>query len=405
MIDLNFIRDNVEDAKLLFKKRACGVDVDEFLRLQSSLNSKKNEMDLLKFEQKKSGRDAAASIKYKVNELKKEVESLEAERDKLWLQMPNLLAFDTPEGKSDEENVELKRTGDFKRFDFQPQPHEVLGKKLGILDLERGAKVSGSGFYYLIGAGAELAFAVYSLSYEILRKKGFTFVIPPIFTSRRSFMGTGYFPFEPEQNYKVEGENLYAIGTSEQTLLAFHDSEILDVNDFPIKYAAVTPCFRTESGSYGKSSRGAFRVHQFNKMEQIIFCLPEDSENWHESCLENIEELMVALELPYRVVRVCVGDMGAPGYKKYDVEAWFPSFERFRETHSNTNLLDFQTRRLCIRSEFNGKKFFPHTISSTMITDRAVLAILENNQQSDGSIVIPGALRRFMGGKEKISVS
>ncbi|BED91711.1 MAG: serine--tRNA ligase [Candidatus Improbicoccus pseudotrichonymphae] len=397
MIDLNFIKNNPAEAQNLFKKRKCNVNVEEFLGINSELNSKKMEFDSLRAEQKRTGnRERALELKNKIVKLKEEVDVLEDKRNKIWLSLPNVLAADTPEGASDADNQEIKRCGNIRKFDFKPESHEIIGERLGIFDLARGAKVSGNGFYYLVGLGADLAFAVYGLARDLLRSKGFEFLIPPVLASHRTFMGTGYFPFEPEQNYKIENENLYPIGTSEQTILAFHDNEILDEKKLPLLYSAVTPCFRTESGSYGKHSKGGFRVHQFHKMEQIIFCHPEESEKWHKKCLENIEELMQMLEIPYRIVRVCIGDMGAPGYKKYDVEGWFPSFESYRETHSNTNLTDFQTRRLNIRINSNGKKFFPHTVSSTEITDRAIFAILENNQQEDGSVIIPKKLQKYI---------
>ena len=399
MIDINYIKENPEEAKKLFKRRGCNVNVDEFLALNKELNQKKSELDNLKCEQKKSTIERAKEIKKEVVSLKSVVASLEEKRNNMWLLLPNILADDTPDGASDEDNVEIKRCGHTPVFNFSPRSHDEIGKKLGILDMERGAKVSGSGFYYLTGDGAELAFAVYYLARKILKESGFSFVIPPVLASHRTFLGTGYFPFEPEGNYKVENENLYAIGTSEQTLLAYHDSEIIDFNKLPLKYFALTPCFRTEAGSYGKNSKGAFRVHQFHKMEQIIFCDPKDSEKYNKECLENIESLNSLLEIPYHVVRVCVGDMGAPGYKKYDVESWFPSFNAYRETHSNTNLWDYQTRRLNIRTQLDGKKFFPHTISSTMATDRLIFALMENFQQEDGSIVLPAAVAEVMGKK------
>ena len=404
MIDLNYIKEHTEDAKELFKKRGCSVDVDEFLRINSEFNEKKSKMDSLKFEQKNSSIERAKEIKKEILILKEQVSFLEEKRNSMWLLMPNILAPDTPDGESDADNVEIKQCGKIPIFNFNPRPHDELGKMLGILDLERGAKVSGSGFYYLLGDGAELAFAVYSLAKKILNEDGFKFVLPPVLASQRTFLGTGYFPFEPEGNYKIEDQNLYAIGTSEQTLLALHDSEILNNESLPLKYCAFTPCFRTEAGSYGRASKGAYRVHQFHKLEQIVFCNPDESEKYHEACLENIEKLLSLLEIPYHVVRVCVGDMGAPGYKKYDVESWFPSFNAYRETHSNTNLLDFQTRRLNIRTNINGKKVFPHTISSTMATDRLVFALIENFQQQDGSIVLPAALASIMG-KKVISLS
>ena len=399
MIDINYLRENREEAKLLFKRRKCDVNVDEFLALNDEFNTKKSKLDNLKFEQKNSSIERAKEIKKEISSLKDEVSLLEKKRDDIWLMLPNILAPDTPDGESDADNVEIKKCGNLPVFNFEPKSHSDLGKQLGILDLERGAKVSGSGFYYVLGEGANLACAVYYLAWKILMEDGFSFVMPPIFSTQRTFLGTGYFPFEPEGNYKVEGQNLYAIGTSEQTLLAFHDNEIIDYSKLPIKYSAFTPCFRTEAGSYGKSSKGAFRVHQFHKMEQIVFCEPSQSEEHHERCLSNIEKLLGLLELPYRIVRVCTGDMGAPGYKKYDVECWFPSFDGYRETHSNTNLWDFQTRRLNIRTSHEGKKFLPHTISSTMVTDRVIWAILENFQQADGTVVLPPAVASIMGRK------
>lgn len=399
MIDLEYIKKNPDEAIKLFKRRGCDVDVNAFLELINNLNSKKSELDRMKHDQKKASIEEAKEMKKKISVLKDEVSKLEEKRDEIWLRLPNILAPDTPDGESDADNVEIKKCGSLPVFNFEPKDHAEIGKKLGILDLERGAKVSGSGFYYVAGEGADLVFAVYYLAWKILVKSGFTFMIPPVFSTKRTFLGTGYFPFEPEGNYKVENQNLYAIGTSEQTLLAFHDNEILDYSKFPIKYSAVTPCFRTEAGSYGKSSKGAFRVHQFHKMEQIIFCAPEDSEKYHEETLANVEELLNILELPYHIVRVCVGDMGAPGYKKYDVECWFPSFNGYRETHSLTNLWDFQTRRLNIRTNHEGKKIFPHTVSSTMVTDRVIWSLIENFQQPDGSIVLPSSVANVMGKK------
>ena len=399
MISLEYLRKNTEKAKAIFKKRGCDVDVDEFLELNGNLNLKKSEFDKMKFDQKKASIEEAKRLKKEISALKEEITKLEEERDNLWIRFPNILAEDTPDGESDADNVEIKKCGSLPVFNFEPNDHSEIGKKLGILDLERGAKVSGSGFYYISGEGADLAFAVYYLAWKILSKNGFTFMIPPVFTTKRTFLGTGYFPFEPEGNYKVENQNLYAIGTSEQALLAFHDNEIIDYSQLPLRYSAVTPCFRTEAGSYGKSSKGAFRVHQFHKMEQIIFCSPEDSEKYHEETLANVEELLNILELPYHIVRVCIGDMGAPGYKKYDVECWFPSFNGYRETHSLTNLWDFQTRRLNIRTTHEGEKNFPHTISSTMVTDRVIWSLMENFQQPDGSIVLPSSVANIIGKK------
>lgn len=402
MLDIAYIRSHVEETKQLIKKRGINLDVDKFVIICSEYSQKNAELERLRSEQRKTHDiNLAKSLKEKISRLNIEVDSLLNIRDEMFYKFPNFLANDTPEGGDDSKNLEIRKIGVIKNWDFEPKTHEQIGEFLKILDLTRGAKVAGSGFYYWLGDGAILVNAIYRLAQDLLVAKGFNLVLPPIFAKKRTFFGTGYFPFCTDENYKIEGKDLYPIGTSEQTLVALHDSEKIDVSDLPKCYSALTPCFRVEAGSYGRDSRGAFRVHQFHKMEQIVFCSPEESENWHKKCLANIEEFMSLLELPYRVVRVCVGDMGAPGYKKYDVEAWFPGFGKYRETHSNTNLTDFQTYRFNIKlkSEF-GQKIYPHTISSTMATDRIALSILENFQQEDGSVLIPKALWPYTYGKK-----
>jgi seryl-tRNA synthetase len=220
----------------------------------------------------------------------------------------------------------------------------------------------------------------------------------PCVAKERTLFGTGYLPFCAAETYALENENLALIGTSEQTLVGYHADETLNPEEMPLRYCAFSPCFRTEAGSYGKASRGIFRVHQFHKVEQIIFCMPEDEEKCHEECLVNEEALLKDLEIPYRVVDVCVGDMGAPGYRKYDIEAYFAGFGGYREVTSNTNLTDFQSRRLNIRYKGKeGKKGLVNTISATAVTDRVAIAILENNQQEDGTVLIPKALQPLTG--------
>jgi len=406
MLDIRFIRNNSEEVKLLCKKRGVSVDVDKLVSLDKELNVTKSDLDQKRNEANNligpENREKAKELKPIIAELKERVNSLQEERDRLWAELPNLIADDTPEGRDDEDNVELQKWGEMPNFAFKPKAHDEIGADLDILDLQRGTKVSAAGFYYWKGDGARLVWAVYHLAMDFLVERGFEIMMTPILAKKRTFFGTGYLPFGEEELYKLEKEELYLIGTSEQTLVAYHDDEIIPVSSLPRCYTAFTPCFRTEAGSYGRKSKGAFRVHQFHKVEQIIFCHPEESEKWHLECQKNIEDFMQLLGLPYRVVRVCLGDMGAPGYKKYDVEGWFAGFDEYRETHSNTNLLDFQTRRLNIRCKEEGATFYPHTISSTMVTDRAVLAIIENNQQADGSIIIPEVLRKYMNGQEKI---
>ncbi len=405
MIDIKLVRSNPEMIKELCKKRQSDVDVERLVSVDKEYIEKKAALDDARSEINKisgpEGREKAKELKVKIAELKEITDRLLEERDNLWALLPNLLAGDTPEGKDDEDNVELHKWGEKPKFDFQPKTHDVIGADLGILDLQRGTKVAAAGFYYWKGDGARLTWAIYRLAMDVLVERGFELMMTPILAKKRTFFGTGYLPFGEDELYKIGKEELYLIGTSEQTLVSYHDDEIIPENTLPRMYTAFTPCFRTEAGSYGRKSKGAFRVHQFHKVEQIVFCRPEESEKWHMECQKNVEDFMQMLEIPYRVVRVCLGDMGAPGYKKYDVEGWFSGFEEYRETHSNTNLLDYQTRRLNIRCK-GEQNFNPHTISSTMITDRAALAILENNQQADGSVIIPKALRPYMNGQEKI---
>lgn len=407
MIDIRILRDDPERVKANAARRGCTVDVDalvdrdrdyrEAVRSVEEMRARRNALS-------KECRDNPAA-RDQVKELKKDIAEAEARQKELreaidqqlaWL--PNFLAPDVPDGEGDEDNVPLRFVGEKPEFDFTPLSHDELGEKLGIIDTARGAKVAQSGFYYWRGRGAQLASALFYWTQQQLVGRGYTLFISPCAAKESTLFGTGYLPFFADQTYNLEGEDLALIGTSEQTLVGYHADEILTDDDLPARYTAFTPCFRTESGSYGKASRGIFRVHQFHKVEQIVFCKPEESPAYHDECLENEEALLQALELPYQVVNVCVGDLGAPGYKKYDIEAWFAGYGGYREVTSNTNLTDFQSRRLGIRYRpEGGGSDFVHTISATAVTDRVVCAILENNQQEDGSVTIPAALQPLCG--------
>jgi seryl-tRNA synthetase len=401
MLDIKTIRAQPEKIKKLCARRKSNVDIDELLRLDDELSAARRTIEDLRRERNAiagpNAREEGVRLRDRISKLEADARTLEENRDAAWAFVPNLLAEDTPEGDDDSANVEVIRWGDPVKRDFPLKMHEEVGVDLGILDLKRGAKVATAGFSYWVGDGARLAHALFTLALDMLNKRKFIQMFPPVVARERAFFGTGYLPFAKDQIYRLENEDLSLVGTSEQTLAAFHMDEVLSSGQLPLLYSAYTPCFRTEAGSYGKASRGAFRMHQFHKVEQVVFCRPEESDAWLEHCRANEEAIMQMLEIPYRVVRVCVGDMGAPGYKKYDIEAWFAGFGGYRETHSNTNLLDYQARRLNIRCKDGGKTFVPHTISATMITDRALLAILENNQQEDGSVAIPAALRRDFG--------
>ena len=337
-------------------------------------------------------------MKDELSALEEKERELNVKVDEALSWLPNILDPEVPMGKDDADNKEIRKVGTIRDFDFPIKDHQEIAEKLDILDIKRGAKVAQAGFYYWKGKGALLCDALYTWVKAELIKRGFTPMITPCLAKERTLFGTGYLPFFADQTYKLEREDLALIGTSEQTLVGYHADETLEAEKLPLFYTAYSPCFRTEAGSYGKASRGIFRVHQFHKVEQIIFCKPEDSVNQHLFALENEEMLLQKLGLPYHVVDVCVGDMGAPGYRKYDIEAWFPGFNGYREVTSNTNLTEFQSRRLNIRYKAkDGSKGYVHTISATAATDRVAICILENYQQADGSVIIPEVLRPYTG--------
>lgn len=408
MIDIKWLRDDPEAVKANCIRRGhTDVDVDAIVALDKEIRETRTRVESLLAERNRLSKMCRdhADARDQVKQIKEELTALEpllAEKDAVLFEkmswLPNLLAPEVPSGTGDNDNVEIRKVGTIPAFSFKPRDHQDLGDILGIIDTARGAKVSGSGFYYWVGKGAMLAQAVFFWTQRVLTERGFTLFMTPCTAREKTLFGTGYLPFFADQSFKIEGTDIALIGTSEQTLVGYHADEILDAAKLPLCYTAYTPCFRTEAGSYGKASRGIFRVHQFHKVEQIIYCLPEESEKYHKVCLENEEFILQQLGIPYHVVDVCIGDMGAPGYKKYDIEAWFPGFDAYREVTSNTNLTDFQSRRLGIRyKNKEGKNAFVHTISATAVTDRCVIAILENFQQEDGSVIVPEVLRPFTG--------
>ncbi|KKT87647.1 MAG: Seryl-tRNA synthetase [Parcubacteria group bacterium GW2011_GWC1_45_9] len=411
MLDINFIRQNLKEVKANAKRRGAKVSVDEIIELDDKRKSIQTKLDQLRAEQNKESKTKPTPEKIK--ELKKLSETIGAKEKELaqtekelfdrmsW--MPNMLDPVVPDGKSDEDNQPIKYWGEPPKFDFEAKDHQELGEALDIIDIERAAKVAQARFYFLKNEGVRLRLALISFAFDYLRQNGFTVMATPHVAREKTLFGTGYLPFFADDIYQLSQpssskEDLALIGTSEQTLVGYHADEILAENDLPKLYSAYSECFRTEAGSYGKDTRGIFRVHEFMKVEQIVFSTPETSQEWHEKCLQHEEALLKALKIPYRVVLICVGDFGAPGYKKYDIEAWFPGQNKYREVTSNTNLTDFQTRRLNIRyRKADGSLAYPHTISATGLTDRHLVAILENCQQKDGSIKVPEVLIPYMG--------
>lgn len=414
MLDINFIREHPDMVKKNNERRGCTVSVDEILSLDKEVRTRIMQIDELRAERNRAAKvgkpanDEIVRLRAQGEELKRLEDLQRVNGEKLqellsWL--PNLLDPSVPHGKDDRDNKEIKKWGDIPRFDFEPRDHQTLGETLDIIDVERATKVSGTRFYYLKNEGALLRLALIQFGLHILMEKGFSPFFTPHIARAHTLYGTGYHPFFKDDIWRVgeEKEDHNLIATSEQTLVGYHQDEVLETETLPRLYAGMSSCYRTEAGSYGKDTRGILRVHEFYKVEQIIFCLPEESQKWHEEALEIEERFCRELGLPYRVVLVCDGDCGAPGYKKYDVEAWFPSQMKYREVTSNTNLTDFQTRRLNIRTKIDGVTIYPHTISATALTDRFLIAILENYQRPDGSVRIPDVLKIYLNGRDVIS--
>jgi seryl-tRNA synthetase len=348
----------------------------------------------------------AQDVDQKVTIMEKQVAEEEQRIRDYLMRLPNLLDESVPLGRDSNDNVEVKIWGDTPKFDFPVRNHIDLALELDLVDMERAGKVAGSRFFYLKNEVAMLDMALMSFAVEELSKKGYIPILPPFLMKREAYEGVTALADFADVLYKEENEDLYLIATSEHPMAAMFMNETLKEQDMPIKLAGVSTCFRKEAGAHGKDTRGIFRTHQFNKVEQFIFCKPEDSSKLHEELLQNAEDLLQKLGLAYRVVNVCTGDIGTVAAKKYDIEAWMPAQNGYREVVSCSNCTDYQARRLGIKyREKEGASPIGnvHTLNSTAIaTGRTIVAILENNQNADGSISIPEVLRKYMGNKEKI---
>ncbi|HXF35606.1 MAG TPA: serine--tRNA ligase [Actinomycetota bacterium] len=336
-------------------------------------------------------------ISAQLDRLEPELEEARAEVERLLAELPNVPHESVPDGETEEDNVELKRVGEPPGFGFPPLDHVALGERLGLLDMERGAKVSGSRFVYLLGPAVLVQFALVRYALDRLVEEGFTPVVPPVLVRETALFGTGFLPGGREQIYEVPEDELFLVGTSEVSLAAFHADEILDPDALPLRYAGYSTCFRREAGTYGKDTRGMFRVHQFDKVEMFVFARPEDSWEEHERLVAIEEELVGGLGLPYRLVNVCVGELGAPAAKKVDLEVWLPGQGRYRELTSCSNTTDFQARRLGIRMRAEGGNVPVHTLNGTAVAiGRTLIALLENHQRADGSVPMPPALHPYL---------
>ncbi len=405
MLDIKFIRENPEQVKQGCQKKQVNVDIDKLLELDKKRRELLQKIETLKAEQNKLGKDQqekAKEIKNKIKKIKPELSQMEKEFNKLMRQIPNIPLDDVIEGKAEEDNKVARTEGEKTKFDFKPKDYLEIAEKLDIIDIKRAAKVSGTRFGYLKGGAALLEFALINLAIDILTKESFTFIIPPVMLKREAMEGMGYLDRGAAEVYYLEKDDLYLVGTSEQSIGAMHMNETFQKKDLPRRYMGFSTCFRREAGAYGKDTKGILRVHQFDKMEMFIFCEPEKSKQEHELMLFLEEKLMQALELPYRVVDICSGDLGDPAAKKWDIEVWMPGQNQYRETHSTSNCTDWQARRLNIRYKSKDGVKFVHTLNGTVFSQRPILAIIENYQQKDGSVVVPEVLQKYMGGIEKI---
>ncbi len=427
MLDIKLIRENPEFVKNNLMKRGkpensemldALVDLDRKWRLNlTKLNELRHKRKLITAEiaaLKKAGKDADGKVE-KAKNIDSEIRGIQAEvtrteektRDYL-MRLPNLLHETVPVGKDESENVQMRTWGVIPKFSFPIKNHIDLGLNLDIIDIERAGKVTGSRFFYLKREGVLLDMALVSFAMDEIAKKGYVPVEPPYLMRREPYEGVTALSDFGDVLYKIENEDLYLIATSEHPMAAMFMNEVLKEEDLPLKLAGISACFRKEAGAHGKDTRGIFRTHQFNKIEQFVFCKPEESWKLHDELIQNAEELIQKLGLPYRVVNVCTGDIGTVAAKKYDIEAWMPAQNAYREIISCSNCTDYQARRLSIRyreKEGAPPKGFLHTLNSTAIaTGRTIVALLENFQQEDGSIVVPKVLRKYMSDIEKISL-
>jgi seryl-tRNA synthetase len=402
MIDLRKARNEPEEMRAALARKGAAESFDELLDADRAVREIQPRVEELRASRKVKGKPSPEQLQ-ELEQIKGELQSLEEQlgaaegrRKELLDRVPNPPDPSSPDGFTEEEAQEVRRWGEPPSFDFPAKDHLDLAAIFGWIDLERGAKVSGSRFAYRIGDVALLELALYRFALDRLGSRGFTPVLPPVLVREEAMYGTGFFPTDEMNIYAVERDELFLVGTSEVPLAAMHGGEILELDDLPLRYAGYSTNFRREAGAAGKDTRGMFRVHQFDKVEMFVFTQPEWSPEEHDRLLDIEEELVQELELPYRVVNIAAGDLGASAAKKYDIEAWFPGQGRYREITSTSNTTDYQARRLEIRFRADGKQLEPvHTLNGTAVTARAMIALMENFQEEDGSIRVPEALHDF----------
>lgn len=417
MIDCKILRETPNVIRDAARAKNVEVDIDRILDLDRKVRSLKGELEGIAAQKNEASKRIPKASKEERATMIEEMRLIDAKAEKLFaafapaeeelnellLRIPNPALPDVTVGKSDEENTVLRSVGEPPAFDFAPKDHLALGEYLGIIDTVRAAKVSGARFTYFIGDGALLELALVDLAVKAARAHGFVPVTVPHLVNAKAMRAMGYLEHGGhDEIYYLPKDNLYLIGTSEQAIGPMHMDEILEADKLPLRYVGISPCYRRESGSYGKDTKGIIRVHQFMKVEMFSFCKPEDSSAEHELMLKIEEELLQAIGLPYHVLNIVTGDLGLPAAKKWDTEAWFPAQNRYREVTSTSNCTDFQARRLNTRYRTDDGTTLVHTVNGTAFSGRPIAAILENFQEADGSVRIPKVLQAYMG-KETIT--
>lgn len=415
MLDIKFVRENLDLMKEVAKNKRIDFDFGKLIEIDDTRRELLAQSETIRASQKKLGKDdiaKAKELKEQYQKLEIELKTIQAEFDSLMALVPNVYADDTPIGKSECDNQEISKWGEPKKFDFVPADHIALGKKLDIIDTERGTEVSGFRGYFLKNEGAMLHFALMWYALKKLQSKGFNLMLAPTILRGFSLFGSGHLPQGRDNIYQIanapdicttaeEKEAKYMSGTSESALLGYYANQIIEENKLPLKLAGYSQCYRSEIGSYGKDTKGLYRVHEFSKVEQVVICKADkdEAEKIFQELHRNSCEILEELGLPYRTLRICSADMGAGKYKMLDVETWMPSRNAYGETHSDSNLTDWQSRRINIKyKNQKGEKLFAYTLNNTMVASpRILIALLENHQQADGSVLIPEVLQPYLG--------
>ncbi|MBK6695268.1 MAG: serine--tRNA ligase [Myxococcales bacterium] len=418
MLDIQFIRQNEGAVRAAIQNKRLDLDLDlllatdrerrETLTKIEAARAKKNQVAQSIPKASKEERpkliEEGKAVKTEIETLEPALAAVEARFEDLMLRVPSIPRPEVPVGKGEEDNVEVRRWGTPRNFDFEPKDHVDLLQSLGMVAWDGPRRFAGARSYALMGAGAMLELAITRFTMDLLQNRGLNPVVVPVIVKERALVGTGFFPLGREEAYSIPADDLFLVGTSEVALVSMHTDEILEESQLPIRYAGISPCFRREAGAHGKDTRGLYRVHQFTKVEQVVFCVPDEAvaEKEHYAILANAEAMLQALEIPYRVAIACTGEIGLGQTRKHEVESWMPGRKAYAETHSCSTLGDFQTRRSNIRlRRTDGSLVFPYTLNNTAVASpRILIPLLENHQNADGSVTLPKALLPYMNGVE-----